>query len=152
MKKSFSLILCTVLLMVTCVFAVLHLQSQTSVAEQMLLIRSETREITPDLSEVQKSGINGKVVNGKGDTLVIDETGYLLIDLLRCVGIDPEKVSAVTVTAEDCYSAGVRGEELSNDNVYLAVTENNGFQLIVFGDKNSKRNVKNVKTIDVEEK
>ena len=57
----------------------------------------------------------------------------------------------VTVTADDEYSAVVTAEELAApDKVYLIAQEEDGVQLVVFGDSNSKRNVSNVVRVTVE--
>ena len=69
--------------------------------------------------------------------------------------------SVITVTAEDGYTAEFTGAEiLENGKVYVALSQNGemiedresvqGIRIIVFGDPDSKRSVKYVKTISVD--
>ena len=71
------------------------------------------------------------------------------------------KDSVITVTAEDGYTAEFTGAEiLENGKVYVALSQNGemiedresvqGIRIIVFGDPDSKRSVKYVKTISVD--
>lgn len=75
--------------------------------------------------------------------------------------IDVQGDTKITVTSEDNYSAELTGEELLEaGKVYVALTDGEemiegieggqGAQLIVFGDPNSKRAVRYMKTVTAE--
>lgn len=79
-------------------------------------------------------------MNGKGEEKQIDAHGVILSEV--CGG----EFSTATVTASDEYSAVVSGGE----NAYLILSDDGSLRLIVFGDENAKRDVKNVVRIDFE--
>ena len=75
--------------------------------------------------------------------------------------IDVQGDTKITVTSEDNYSAELTGEELLEaGKVYVAFTDGEemiegieggqGAQLVVFGDPNSKRAVRYMKTVTAE--
>ena len=87
-------------------------------------------------------------------------TGVELQALLQANGIEVAESSAITAASEDNYSAELTGAELLEaGKVYVALTDGGeqiqgidggqGAQLIVFGDQNSKRAVRYLKTITV---
>ena len=89
-------------------------------------------------------------MNGKGEEKEINEQGTALIDVLREAGVNLSSFAGVTVTAADGYSALLCVDEiLENGKVYLVDDGTGGLKLIVFGDSDSKRNVRNVIKIDV---
>lgn len=88
------------------------------------------------------SPVSGTVVNGKGEEKQIDAQGIILSEV--CGGA----FSRITVTASDEYSATVYPED--SENAYLILTDDGNLRLIVFGDENSKRDVKNVVRVDFE--
>ena len=72
--------------------------------------------------------------------------------------VDVQGDTKITVTSEDKYSAELTGEELLEaGKVYVALTDGEemiegieggqGAQLVVFGDPNSKRAVRYMKTV-----
>ena len=62
----------------------------------------------------------------------------------------PDTVKAVTVRASDEFSAEIAGDELNEmGKVFLYRSKDGSFTLVVFGDANAKRHVKNVEAIDV---
>ena len=80
--------------------------------------------------------------------------------LLAANGIEVTESSVITAASEDNYSAELTGAELLEaGKVYVALTDGGkqiegidggqGAQLIVFGDQNSKRAVRYLKTISV---
>ena len=87
---------------------------------------------------MKMSPVNGNIVNGKGEEKQIDAHGIILSEV--CGG----GYSRATVTASDEYSAIV----YSGDDAYLILSDDGSLRLIVFGDENSKRNVKHVVRID----
>lgn len=94
------------------------------------------------IDSLSLSSVKGTVVNGKGEEIAIDAQGVPLGDVC---GTD---FTSVTVTASDEYHAEVSSGEIQN--AYLIQKDDGSMQLIVFGDENLKRCVKNVVRIDAE--
>ena len=100
------------------------------------------------------------LVNGKGEVTHHEYTGSELQALLAASDIEVTESSVITAASEDNYSAELTGAELLEaGKVYVALTDGGkqiegidggqGAQLIVFGDQNSKRAVRYLKTISV---
>lgn len=114
----------------------MHLTTRTPDTEGAVLVNGQAVEI----SGLELSPVTGTVINGKGEEKQIDAQGILLSKLIG------SEFSSATVTASDEYSAVV--EKQDSDNAYLIVTDDGSLRLVVFGDENSKRDVKNVSKID----
>ena len=72
----------------------------------------------------------------------------VLIEVLKLAGVDRLPEKGVSVTAADEYRVEVTSDELAErGKVFLLKEETPG--LIVFGDSDEKRNVKNVARITV---
>ena len=84
------------------------------------------------------SPVKGTVVTAKGEEKQIDAQGIALSELCG-------DFNSVTVTASDEYSAVVKKKD--SENAYL-IEDYGGLRLVVFGDENAKRDVKNVARID----
>lgn len=141
-----------ILLVVTCVVAVIHISSQETVS--CMVIRSSDREIPVSFDDLHQAAFSGKLVDGKGTVSAHSYTGVLLKDLLSAKGINPETITVLKVTSADNYSVEFTGDEIRADSmVYAAVTADGipiegieagreGVQIIVFGDPNSRRCVR----------
>ena len=70
-----------------------------------------------------------------------------MADLLKQAGIE---TGTVTVTSADEYSVRLTAEEVAAEDKAWLLFEGDAFRLIVFGDKDSKRNVKNVIRLQVD--
>lgn len=126
------------LVLLTAVLAAIHLTTRTPEAEGEFLLNGESLKI----ADLELSPVQGSIVNGKGEEKQIDAQG---ISLSAVCGDDFE---TVTVTASDEYRAVVSIDEIQN--AYLILKDDGSLQLIVFGDENAKRDVKNVVRIDTE--
>jgi len=147
-KKSVYLLLALVLL--TAAVAAIHLSTRVTVPEKTLLVEFQGKSTIVDISALPLQDVQGSLVNGKGETREISAKGCLLSAILEEALDHPENAVKVTITAADEFSAEVSAEEWSlPDRVYLLLEENE-LQLVVFGDSNSKRNVKNVERLLVE--
>ncbi len=124
------------LVLLTAVFAVIHLTTRTSDIDGEILVNGESVKI----ADLQMSTVEGTVVNGKGEEKQIDSQGLPLSQVCT------EEFETVTVTASDEYHAVVAADEIQN--AYLILDDEGNLRLIVFGDENSKRDVKNVVRID----
>lgn len=124
--------------MLTALLALLHQKTRTPSADDELIINNESIKI----SDIKMLPVTGAVTNGKGEKTEINAQGVLLSEI--CGG----DFNTVTVTASDEYSAVIKPED--SDNAYLISTGDNSLRLIVFGDENAKRDVKNVVRINFE--
>lgn len=143
MKNKKLLLAIAVLVTVTAVLAVIHLNNSPEVNAGDLLILQGSNESCVTIRPQQLVPVTGTLVNGKGDQIPVDSMGLALVDVLGLAGF--EALSDVIVTARDEYSAEVTAEELAAPGkVYLTVETDGTFRLVVFGDCNSKRNVSDV--------
>lgn len=118
--------------------AAIHLTTRTPETEGEFILNGESLKI----ADLELSPVQGSIVNAKGEEKQIDAQG---ISLSAVCGDDFE---TVTVTASDEYHAVVGIDEIQN--AYLILKDDGSLQLIVFGDENAKRDVKNVVRIDTE--
>lgn len=158
MSRKMKIVI-AVLLIVTCVVAVIHINSQEAVA--CMVIRSGDQEIPVDFEDLRKTEFSGELVDGKGTVTVHHYTGVLLKDLLRSKSIDIAEISVLKVTSADNYTVEFTGDEIRADNrVYAAVTADGkpiegidsgteGVQIIVFGDPNSRRCVRYAAILEI---
>ena len=125
-----------------------------------LVLAGGGKEVTIAWEDVGGQAFEGDLVNGKGEVTHHEYTGSELQALLAANGIEVTESSVITAASEDNYSAELTGAELlESGKVYVALTDGGkqiegidggqGAQLIVFGDQNSKRAVRYLKTISV---
>ena len=142
MKKDKKLII--IVIIVLCAISACtfwwYLSSRSETKEAALTVVSGGSEKEVDVDGLSLTHFSGTVVNGKGEKKDIEAEGVKLSDV-----IDAADYSEVTVTADDSYSASVKKEEL--ENAWLEVNKGE-VTLYVFGDENSKRNVRNVVRIE----
>ena len=134
-----------VLLCLTAVLAVVHLTTRDKVPEGSLLIQFDGGERYVPMDALEIVQISGSVVNAKGDAQDIRRPGVRVADVLKKAGIDSKAIHTVTAVADDEFSADLLAEEImAPDVAYLAKEEDGSMKLIVFGDSDLKRNVRNV--------
>lgn len=141
-----------ILLVITCIVAVIHINSHEEVA--CMVIRNGGQDIPVSFADLRKGEFSGELVDGKGTVTAHSYTGVLLKDLLSVKGISPAEITALKVTSADNYSVEFTGDEIRADSmVYAAVTADGkpiegidpgteGVQIVVFGDSNSRRCVR----------
>ena len=140
-----------ILAVTVALLAILHLTGDRIVEQGKVEIIQKGQKWFLGKSDIARIPVKGELVNGKGERVSIDAKGSLLADVLTSVGIDPAEVDVLKITSQDEYSAEVSGEELLEaGKVYLISDEEGAYTLIVFGDSNSKRKVKNVARIEVD--
>lgn len=150
-KNSLTLMIVIALVLLTGIFAVLHLSTRPKVSEGNLLVKLNGQSVTLDINTLSLTDVKGELVNGKGERRTVDAKGIALEDVLTAAGADVALMSSVTVTASDEYNAVVLAEEIRDSGkAFLVLQEDNQLQLVVFGDENSKRNVTNVVRLMVE--
>jgi len=148
-----------ILLVITCIVAVIHINQQEDIP--CMVIRNADQEISVSFEDLRKDAFSGELVDGKGTVTAHSYTGILLRDLLASKNVDVSDISVVKAISADNYSVEFTGDEILADSmVYAAVAADGepiegidpgteGVQIIVFGDPNSKRCVRYAVVIDV---
>ena len=150
-QKRIILLIILILAAATALLAILYLTGDRIVEQGQVEIIRQEQEWFLGESDIAKVPVKGELVNGKGETVPIDAKGTLLADVLTSVGIDPQDVTVLKITSQDEYAAEILGEELLEEGkVYLISSEDGTITLVVFGDSNSKRKVKDVARIEVD--
>lgn len=149
MKKAKPIyIIIAALVLLTAIAAAVHFATRADVRSGALRVEYGGKTVELAVGELKLEPVQGMVRNGKGEELPVDGQGIPLSRLLEQAGVG--EYSTVTVTADDAYSAGVTAAETAESGrVYLLLEEDGSLRLVVFGDKNSKRNVSNVKLVSV---
>ena len=131
-----------VLVVLCVIFGIMHLRGKEATAPGTIRIEEggATREL--DLTKEERILVSGTVVNGKGEEREIEAEG------LSLSSIPQGPCEKLQIIAKDEYKAEVMQEEF--ENAFLILTEEESVRLIVFGDENSKRDVKDVEKIVVE--
>lgn len=152
MKKSSKIIIAAIaaLIALTTVLAVIHSAARTEVPDGALLVSCGGEKKYVDINSLNAVPVQGSVVNGKGEKSDIDTQGVLLADVIKNAGFDPSGAAAVKVTADDEFSAELSGDEVNEAGKAYLVSEDDGsVRLVVFGDSNAKRNVRNVVSVEI---
>ena len=152
MKKSSKIIMAAIaaLIALTAVFAIIHSAARTEVPDGALLVSCGGEKKYVDLNSFNAVPVQGSVINGKGEKSYIDTQGVPLADVIKGAGFDPNNAAAVRVTADDEFSVELSGDELNEEGKAYLVGENDGsVRLVVFGDSNAKRNVRNVVSVEI---
>lgn len=152
MKKSTKIIMAAIaaLIALTAVFAIIHSAARTEVPDGALLVSCGGEKKYVDLASLDTVSVRGSVVNGKGEKSNVNTQGVPLADVIENAGFDPNGAVTVKVTADDEFSAELSGDELNEEGKAYLVGENDGsVRLVVFGDSNAKRNVRNVVSVEI---
>jgi len=152
MKKNSKIVIAViaVLIALTAALAIVHSATRTKVPDGALLVSCGGENKYVDLNLLDTVPVQGSIVNGKGEKSDIDTQGVPLEDVIKNAGFDPSGAAAVRVTADDEFSAELSGDELNEEGKAYLVGENDGsMRLVVFGDSNAKRNVRNVVSVDI---
>ena len=158
MQKKMITGIIAILVVVTAVLVFVNRKGDKNVSG--LVLAGGGKEVTVAWEDVGGQAFEGDLVNGKGEVTHHEYTGSELQALLAANGIEVTESSVITAASEDNYSAELTGAELlESGKVYVALTDGGkqlegidggqGAQLIVFGDQNSKRAVRYLKTISV---
>ena len=159
MQKKLIAAIIAILVVVAAVLVFVNRKGDKNVSG--LILSGSGKEITVAWEDVGGQSFEGDLVNGKGEVTHHEYTGSELQALFAANGIEVTESSVITAASEDNYSAELTGAELLEaGKVYVALTDGGkqiegidggqGAQLIVFGDQNSKRAVRYLKTISVQ--
>ncbi|WP_026666235.1 hypothetical protein [Butyrivibrio sp. FC2001] len=153
MKKR-NLLIVVALLLITAVITVIYLPKRTAAQAGTLIITYDGKNISVDPFNAPAVDVQGTTLNGKGEEKQISETGVTVLSVLGLADISAEDFTTAKVVASDEYSAEISATEISTDGVAYLVSaaDDNGatkIKLIVFGDSNSKRQIKDVVRIEL---
>lgn len=149
MKKKIIAIL-AILAALLLVLTAVRLITREQIPEGALAVHMGEKTSYITLDQLNSQQITGTLINGKGQEKQVDASGVPLKSVLEAAIIPAEQIHTVTLTADDAYSAEIKAEELEENKVYLAREEDGCVTLVVFGDSNSKRQVHNVVSLDVQ--
>ncbi len=113
---------------------------------QLAVVYREKQQ-TVVFAELPLQQVKGTISNAKGETFPIDAKGISVAAFLD--ELDISGYSKVTVVADDEYRAEVSADEVAADSVVYLIEEDGGVKMLVFTDKNSKRNVSNLVRVEV---
>lgn len=159
MNKKAIAIVVAVLIVAVAVLAIVNRNNNED--RPGMIISAGGSETAVAWEDIKVQTFEGDTVNGKGEKFHNIYEGAELSAILEDNGIDLAENAVVTVTSEDNYSAELTGAEiLESGKVYVALTQDDeiiegieggqGAQLIVFGDPNSKRAVRYMKTVSID--
>lgn len=148
MKSRKSIILMSILIVLTVIFAFWHLSTREEIPENALSISYKEETYLVDIDKLELKQVTGTRVNGKGEEKTVDALGIALKDILMAENIID--YSSVKVVAEDSYTAQLTADEVKELNKVYMISEDNELRLIVFGDTNSKRSVSDIAQVIVE--
>ncbi len=165
MKKKHYVIILTVLILVAAV-VIVGLQVRNSMLKKekadAIILKANGREVVVPITSLNQEDFSGETINGKGEHFTHNYRGVALKTLLEKNKISLDNISSVTAFAADQFSAVYTGDEVrEGQRVYLAVQMDGvtiegiekgkpGVQVIVFGDSNSKRLVRNLQTLEAQ--
>ena len=163
-KQQVWIIVCVCVLVAATVG--LGLYMRTTQAEKELegaiTLKAGEKTVAVPLKALDQLAFEGETVNGKGDRSTHAYRGIELKDLLESNGVKTDAIFAVTVESADQYTTELTGDELrETGRVYVVVEMDGkpvpgieegkpGAQLVVFGDPNSRRNVRFLSIIQCE--
>ena len=144
--KNRKLILAFVLLAAALIVAaVLHLSSRQVIGEGCIeLIVGDSSQVV-SLDDMSYEVVSGIRINGKGEEIPVEGMGFCLADWMNELAVTGHQ--KITVISDDSYSADIDAAE--SENAYF-LREEQQLRLVVFGDKDSKRSVSNIKQIIVQ--
>lgn len=147
MKKKILTVI-SLLLALTSFCGAIYLGQREHVDTGSILIKAPANEITVAMKDLPLTKIDGETVNKKGETKKISAEGYEVAYLPSLASID--NYTEISVYSDDEYHADISADELLADvNKAWIILEEERPRLIVFGDTDSKRNVKNVVRIEI---
>lgn len=143
--KKLIVILLGILIGLTAILAVVHSVTRDKVPEGALLIQYNGKDSYVSLDKLSLTEVRGTILNGKGEEKEVQAQGVSIPELLKAAGIDGAQIQAVSAVADDEFSAELSADEINEDGrAFLAKDEDGSMKLIVFGDSDSKRNVRSV--------
>lgn len=148
LKKKYVLLLA--LLVLTALLTMWYQTTREAIPENAILVRFGEKTAYLDIAKLGAESVHGTLVNGKGQETTVDAKGQSLAAALESLQFDIQNVQKVTVTAQDTFCAELAGQELRQEGKVYLIADDEGPMLVVFGDTNAKRRVRQVECIDLE--
>ena len=157
MKKR-NLVITVILVLAATLISVFYLRGRTQSPRGSLNICYEDKEISVEPFTLSLSEVKGTVVNGKGEEKEISAKGVSVMDVLSLAGIGNGDFAYVRAVSSDEYAAELLAQEVADDGIAFLIRDSSdggkeagglSIRLVVFGDSNSKRQVKDVVRIEV---
>lgn len=150
MKRNRILPICLItLVIITCTIGLLRNSAYTEPAENSVLLCIEDTSAQVPYDQITVGSVTGELVTGKGEHKSVDAKGIELSMLLAEYNIDPAQTGSATVTAADSYSAIINAAEIMEPGKVFLILQDGSLRLVVFGDTDSKRSVRDVMKIEV---
>ena len=153
MKKN-SIIIVIILLAVTCVGSFFYLKSRNDVPKGNLAVVSGDKTVLINPFGGSLVPVKGTTINAKGQEKDVDETGVSLMDAIEKSGLFDSSFTKARVVSSDEYAAEISIDEIKEEGraCLAKQQEDDGTisaRLYVFGDSDSRRQVKNVVRIEL---
>lgn len=154
MKKKHILIIVILILLTALIAAIWLLTRSPEAPKGSLTIVGAGKETVVDPAKASPVDVKGETVNAKGEKKNVDTKGYSLKDVISLSGVKEGDYTSAKITSSDEFSASLTAAEIADSKTAFLVVEktdsgDSSYKLIVFGDNDSKRQVKNVKRIEV---
>lgn len=152
MKKNSAIKIVAALVLAAAVFAVIHLSTRPAEEAGAIQVSFEGKTVSVPLSKLPLQDVSGRAVNGKGEEKTIEGKGTPLSEVLAQAGVDLPAIRQIRVVAADEFSAILTVREATEEGrAYLFQEEGEERpRLVVFGDPDSRRRVKDVARIEAE--
>lgn len=144
MNKKVKLILSGVILclaLITTLVSATYLKGRKHTPENQIAVSVNAEDKFVSLSDFKLSKVSEDIKNKKGETKHIEGDGVLVRDIIGSVSF-----TEITVISDDEFRATLTSDDM--ENAWILSQEETA-RLIVKGDKDSKRDVKNVVRIEV---
>ena len=144
-----------VLCLFTIIGASVYQVSKASIPRSVLTIDYAGNKTIVDPFKLDKINVKGAVVDGKGEKHDINSKGFKFIDCINLAQVPEEGYNTARILSEDGYAAELTRDEARDDKKTFFIinedkeTKAQTLQLVVFGDSDSKRQVKNVTMIEL---
>jgi len=160
-RMLIAVLVCVLVAATVAVGLIVRNQQKAKEIKDAITVNAGGKAIVVAVTDLNKGEFSGETVNGKGERATHQYRGVELQALLKENKVALEGIASVTATSADQYTAELTGDEVRTDGrVYLAVEIDGekvsgiedgtlGVQMIVFGDENMRRSVRNLAVIDV---
>jgi hypothetical protein len=153
MKKK-SIVIVIILLVITCIASVFYLRSRNDAPKGNLAIINGDKTVLIDPFSGSLVSVKGVTINAKWQEKDVDEIGISLKEAISKSGLDKAGFTKARFVSSDEFAAEISFDEINEDGkAYLAKQQEDdgstSARLYVFGDSDSKRQVKNVVRIEL---
>lgn len=152
MKKNSSLKIVIGLVLLVIVLAGIHFAVRQPEEAGAIQVTVDGKTVSVPLSKLPLQDVSGTAVNGKGEEKAVEGRGAPVSDVLTQAGVDLSAIRQIRVVAADEFSAILTVQEATEEGrAYLLQEEGEERpRLVVFGDPDSRRRVKDVARIEAE--